>query len=106
MADWVNAVPADKLGPGQHVIVDLDGVDVAVFNVDGEYRAFEDLCTHETLPLSDGPVEDGVITCPHHGAKFCLRSGEALCAPAYEPLTHLPTRVVDGIIQVRDDRWD
>ena len=47
-----------------------------------------------------------VITCPLHGAEFCLRTGEVLTPPAYEPLTTFPVRVHDGAVQVRDPRWD
>ena len=46
------------------------------------------------------------IVCPRHGARFCIRTGAALTAPAYEPTDTFPVRVENGEIQVRDDRWD
>ena len=46
------------------------------------------------------------ITCPRHAARFNLRTGEALSPPFYEPVPTLPARVHEGVVQVRDDRWD
>jgi 3-phenylpropionate/trans-cinnamate dioxygenase ferredoxin subunit len=46
------------------------------------------------------------VICPRHGARFCVRTGAALTAPAYEPIECFPVRVEQGIIQVRDHRWD
>jgi len=43
---------------------------------------------------------------PRHGARFDLRTGAVTAPPAYEPVAVFPVRVVDGMVQVRDDRWD
>jgi 3-phenylpropionate/trans-cinnamate dioxygenase ferredoxin subunit len=51
-------------------------------------------------------VQGCIITCPRHGATFDIRTGDALSAPAYEPTAKFPVRVDDGMVQVRDDRWD
>jgi len=82
--------------------VEVAGVAVALFNVGGELLAVEDVCTHDGAPLADGDVEGEVITCPRHGARFSLRSGEVLAPPAYEPLPCYEVRVVDGWIEVRE----
>lgn len=105
MSDWVDAGTADKLVPGSHVVVDVDGVEVAVFNIDGEYFAIEDICTHDGGELACGDLEGDVIVCPRHGAKFSLRTGEVLAPPAYEPVATIAVRVEDGVVQVRDSRW-
>jgi 3-phenylpropionate/trans-cinnamate dioxygenase ferredoxin subunit len=81
-------------------------VDVLVLNLGGEYYALEDMCSHDHFPLSEGVIEGEVITCTLHGAKFCARTGEVLCAPAYEPVHTFPVRVENNILQIRDDRWD
>jgi len=75
-------------------------VPVVVFNVDGEFFAVEDLCTHDDALLSEGLIDDEGIICPRHGAKFCLRTGEALTPPAYEPVDCYPVRISDGVVQV------
>ena len=42
------------------------------------------------------------MICPRHGARFCLRTGRALTPPAYEPVKHYATRVVDGVVELED----
>ena len=106
MSEWVTAARADELAPGAWRSVDVDGTQVVVFNLDGEYFAIEDVCTHDGGQLTGGTIEGAEIVCPRHGARFSIRTGEALTAPAYEPTAKFPVRVENGEIQVRDDRWD
>lgn len=106
MSDWVDVAPTQELGPNEHVVVDVDDVPIAVFNIGGQYYAVEDLCSHEAYPIAEGELDGDTIACPAHGAKFCLRNGEALSAPAYEPIATFPVRIESGMVQVRDDRWD
>ena len=106
MSDWVTVAGVGELLPGRHRVVDVDGAAVVVFNLDGEYFAIEDVCTHDGGQLTGGTVDGDEIVCPRHGARFSIRSGEALTAPAYEPVAKFPVRVLNGVVQVRDDRWD
>jgi len=106
MSDWVTVAPAEALFPGEFRTVDADGTRIVVFNLEGEYYAIEDVCTHDGGQLTGGHVEGAEIVCPRHGARFCIRTGEALTAPAYEPTAKFPVRVEAGEVQVRDDRWD
>jgi 3-phenylpropionate/trans-cinnamate dioxygenase ferredoxin subunit len=106
MSDWVNVAEEEELPPGAFKCVDIDDVLVAVFNLDGEYHAIENVCSHEYAELTDGELEGNEIICPLHGARFDIRTGEALTPPAYEPVAKLPVRVDGGVVQVRDDRWD
>ncbi|HYA20817.1 MAG TPA: non-heme iron oxygenase ferredoxin subunit [Burkholderiales bacterium] len=106
MADWVAVARVEELPPGQWRVVDLDGTRVAVFNLQGKYCAIEDVCTHDGGILTGGTVEGEQIICPRHGARFSIKTGEALTAPAYEPTASFPVRVYSGEIQVKDDRWD
>jgi 3-phenylpropionate/trans-cinnamate dioxygenase ferredoxin subunit len=96
---------AEDLQPGTHRVVDVDGAQVAVFNLDGQYYAIEDVCTHDGGILTGGPIEGDQIVCPRHGARFCIRTGEALAPPAFEPTAVFPVRLDNGEIQVRDERW-
>ena len=106
MTDWTDVAPAAELPPGESRVVEIDDTVIAVFNVEGEYFAVENLCTHDYAELTDGEVYGDVITCPLHGAEFCLRTGEALSPPAYEPVATFPVRVHEGTVQVRDPRFD
>lgn len=106
MSDWVTVARTEELPPGQFRTVDVDGTQIVVFNLGGEYYAIEDVCTHDGGQLTGGSVEGEEIVCPRHGARFCIRTGEALSAPAYEPTAKFPVTVEDGNVRVRDDRWD
>jgi 3-phenylpropionate/trans-cinnamate dioxygenase ferredoxin subunit len=106
VSDWVAVARAEELAPGTWRVADVDGTQVVVFNLDGEFYAIEDVCTHDGGQLTGGHVEGAEIVCPRHGARFCIRTGEALSAPAYEPTAKFPVRVENGEVQVRDDRWE
>ena len=106
MSDWVSVARADELAPGQWKSVDVDGAQVAVFNLNGRYYAIEDVCTHDGGQLTGGSIEGAEIICPRHGARFCIKTGAALTAPAYEATATFPVRIENGMVEVRDDRWD
>ena len=106
MSDWITVARVDELVPGTRRLVDVDGAQIVVFNLDGKYYAIEDVCTHDGGQLTGGEVEGDQIVCPRHGARFCIRTGAALTAPAYEPTATFPVRIENGEIQVRDNRWD
>jgi 3-phenylpropionate/trans-cinnamate dioxygenase ferredoxin subunit len=99
MAEFVKVAARGEIPPGGKKVVDLDGCAIAVFNVGGTFYALDDVCTHDGGPLADGPFAGTEVTCPRHGARFDVRTGKALCFPAFEPVaTHR--------VEVRgDDLW-
>ncbi|MCX8048622.1 MAG: non-heme iron oxygenase ferredoxin subunit [Methylohalobius sp.] len=104
MSDWVVVCKEEALPPGRHRVVEINGTEVAIINVDGRYYAIEDRCTHDGAEIASGHIEGEAIVCPRHGARFCLKTGRALTPPAYEDLHVFPVRVENGTIQVQDDR--
>lgn len=106
MSDWVNVAPAVELPPGSSRVVNVENAQIAVFNLEGRYYAIEDVCTHDGGELASGTREGDVIVCPRHGARFSIKTGAVLAPPAYEPVATFPVRVENGMVQVRDDRWD
>lgn len=74
---------------------------VAVYRVEGNFYATQDLCTHEHAYLSDGVLIDCVVECPFHQGRFDVRTGAALGAPVIVPLKTYPVKLVDGRIYVR-----
>lgn len=112
MNNWIDVAAVEDLLPGQGRRVETDDITIAVYNIDGEYYAVEDFCSHDEVSMLECGLEpeeilDGdQIICPRHGARFCLRTGEALTPPAYEPVATFPTRVEAGRVQVRDNRED
>ena len=107
MSDWITVAREGEIAPGEWRVVDVDGTQVLVFNLEGEHYALEDLCTHDGGVLSvGGKLEGDQIVCARHGAHFCIRTGAAMSAPAYEPTQTFPVKVEDGYVKVRDVRWD
>lgn len=90
----------DEIPDGEAKIISAETLgtsdNVAVFHSDGAYYALDDTCTHEDASLGDGWIEGDQVECPIHAAKFCLRTGVALCLPA-----SIPARTHD--VEVRDD---
>ena len=106
MDHWIDVAVAAEFPPGTFRTVDAGGIPIAVFNVDADYYAIEDRCSHEAETLSYGSLDGLVITCPRHLAQFSLVSGAVLAPPACEPVATFPVRVRDGVVQVRDYRFD
>jgi 3-phenylpropionate/trans-cinnamate dioxygenase ferredoxin subunit len=103
MAEWVKVAEVSELEPGAKKQIDLDGVEVALFNVDGEYYAIEDVCTHDGAPLAHGRFRGEEVTCPRHGARFNVKTGAALCMPAFEPVETYPVKVEENGIFIEVD---
>ena len=100
---WTSVARADSIAPGDYAQADIDGVIVAVFNIDGAFYAVEDQCTHDGGGLAGGMVENCEVICPRHGARFSLKTGAALAPPAYEAIRTYETRIHDGVVEVRSE---
>ena len=100
MSEWVDVISEAALAVGEHVRLDLDGIDVAVFRLADGFYAIEDVCTHDGTEIASGELDDDEIVCPRHGARFCLKTGAVKCAPAYEDISSYAVRVVDGRVQI------
>jgi nitrite reductase/ring-hydroxylating ferredoxin subunit len=67
--------------PGQMFYVVVDGLPIALANVEGTIYAFGDACRHQGGPLSSGVLRDDIVTCPWHGWAYSVRTGKALIPP-------------------------
>lgn len=100
MSDWKDIGQESAIALGEHLLVDVDGVDVAVFRLADGFYAIEDVCTHDGTEIASGELDGDEIVCPRHGARFCLKTGAVKCAPAYEDISTYAVRVIDGRLQV------
>jgi 3-phenylpropionate/trans-cinnamate dioxygenase ferredoxin subunit len=98
----VEVARVEDIPPGHAARIVVDGVPVAIFNVDGEFYALDDTCSHAEASLSEGEldVDSCTIECPLHGSCFDLRTGEPLSLPAVIPVGVHDVVVEDGIIKV------
>lgn len=103
MTDWIDAGREGSLAPGEHLLIEADGVEVALFNVDGNYLAIQDMCSHDGTEIASGQLQGCEIVCPRHGARFCLKTGKVLSPPAYEDIAAYPVRIRDGRIEICTD---
>ncbi len=106
MSDWEEVAKVGEIEPGTCKAVDVDGTQVAVFNLDDQYYAIEDVCTHDGSEISCGIILGEEIICSRHGARFCIKTGKVTAPPAYEDIETFPVKVENGVILARDDRWD
>lgn len=100
---WLPVAPVSAIAPGDYAQVEVGSSLIAVFNIDGDFYAIDDVCTHDGGELAGGALDGNVVICPRHGARFCLRTGAALTPPAYEPVRTYRTRIEDGMVQVCAD---
>ena len=98
--DWIDIGGSESVEETAPLSTEVDGVPIVVVRCGAELYAVEDRCTHDGEPLGGAEVEACQIICPRHGAHFCLRTGEALTPPAYEPLRTYKVREEAGRILV------
>ena len=97
---WTDVGRADALSEMAPLAVEVAGEHLVVVRCGDVLYAVEDRCTHDGESLGEAQVENCQIICPRHGAHFCLRTGDALTPPAYEPLRTYRAREQDGRILV------
>ncbi len=100
MSEHLPVARLDQLIPGQGLAVEAGRTSVALFLVDGEVHALDDMCPHSGGPLSEGQVEDGCVMCPWHGARFELASGRSVGEFLCRDVRRHEVRVVDGAVEV------
>ena len=80
--NWIKIATTDQVAEDESMAVEVNGHQLALHHTDGEFFVSDNICTHQYALLSDGFIEDGCVECPLHHAKFDLRTGKAMCAPA------------------------
>ena len=86
-AGWVRVAAKGDLAEGKVLGVRIGDKEIAVYHLPGgDFRATDNVCTHEYALLSEGWIENGCIECPLHAAQFDIKTGKALSAPAEEDL--------------------
>ena len=99
------AARTSDIRPGKVIVVQVEGEEIAICNVDGEFFAIADVCTHDGGSLDQGELEGDVIECPRHGARFNVRTGEVVQMPAVVPLDTYEVQVQGDDILVAVESW-
>ena len=86
MENYKRIASVNDLNDGEAKKIEIDDKAIALFRIDGEYFATDDTCTHEKASLSEGEIDNETVTCPHHGARFNIKTGQAMTLPAMFPV--------------------
>lgn len=81
---------------GSAILVEVDDLELAVYNVDGEFYVTDDRCTHGPGSLSEGYLDGCVIECDFHNGAFDIRTGEVVAPPCMVPLKTYEVVVENG----------
>ncbi len=81
MPNFIKVASISDLKPGENKAVNVNGTEVALFNVDGEFFATTNTCPHRGGPLGEGFLEADVVTCPWHGWRFNVKTGVSPVVP-------------------------
>lgn len=95
-ADWTDAAAEEDVLADDVVGLLVAGHDIALYKVDGEVFATDNLCTHGPGRLCDGFLLGHEIECPMHQGRFDIRDGLGTCEPATEALRRYPVRLANG----------
>lgn len=101
MSEFVKVAKAADVPAGQVKIYQVNGRQIALCHVDGEFYAIDDVCTHDAGPLGEGELDGYEIECPRHGARFDVKTGRALTLPAVMPVRAYPVRVEGDDVEVQ-----
>lgn len=94
--NWTDAAARDEVPEGDVIGVAVAGRDIALYEVEGEVFATDNLCTHGHARLCDGFLEGHEIECPLHQGKFDVRNGRPTCAPVTEAVRSYPVKIEGG----------
>ena len=96
---WMFALKLGELSEGASISKDFGSQSVLLSRFGDRITCFANACAHMGLPLDGGEFSDGFITCPHHGFKYSLESGECLTAPEVQLRPH-SVRVVGDRVEI------
>ncbi len=102
MSQLLEVCPISELPSGSARVVEYAGIEIGVFNCDGEIYAIEDRCSHDDGPLAEGEIDTAACTvaCPRHGAIFDLKTGRPKTLPAYESVDTFAVLVDNDLIKL------
>jgi nitrite reductase/ring-hydroxylating ferredoxin subunit len=99
MSDFVTVARTEDIPPGTGRTIDVNGVWIALFNVNGSFFAVDNTCPHAGGPIGEGKLAGDIVTCPWHGWQFNVRTGERDGNPNFT-VGCFAVRVQDGHVQI------
>ncbi len=100
MGDLYDVAAVGDIAPGEAMLVEAGGKEIALFNFEGDYYALDNDCTHVGGPLCEGEIIGDRVVCPWHGSEFSIRTGEVLTPPADEDVRSYAVSIEDDRILI------
>lgn len=98
---FIKVASASDLKPGENKVIFVEGEEIALFNVGGEFFAISNSCPHKGGPLGEGSLEGDVVTCPWHGWRFNVKTGISPVMPAAKvPCYHVKVEGNEVLVSV------
>jgi naphthalene 1,2-dioxygenase system ferredoxin subunit len=101
--NWIDALARDDVPEGDVIGIKVAGKDIALYEVEGEVYATDNLCTHGAARMSDGFLEGREIECPLHQGRFDVCTGKAMCAPLTENIRTYPVKIENLRVMLKLD---
>ena len=100
MRKFVPVMKKEDLPPDSIRRVAIKDHELVVLRVKDDIFVLDDCCSHEDYPLSNGFIDDGLLCCSMHGAKFDPKTGEPQSLPAYERVRTYAVRLRNNIVEI------
>jgi len=100
MPEFTKVATTDEIPAGQAKLVEVNGNEMAIFNIDGSFHAIDNTCTYVDGPLYEGEISGAQVTCPWHGAIFDVTTGQVLGLPAPESVADYNLRIEGSDIEI------
>ncbi len=100
MRDFVAVAKVSDLEEDKVKVVRLGDAPIGLTKIEGEFFAFADVCTHDDGPVAEGELDEYIIECPRHGAKFDIRTGKVKQLPAVTPIPVYAVKVEGDTVWV------
>ncbi|HTN42991.1 MAG TPA: nitrite reductase small subunit NirD [Nitrospiria bacterium] len=99
MSDFVTVADAKDIGPGEGRVVEVQGNEVALFNLNGTFYAIDNMCVHQGGPLGEGMLEGESVICPWHSWRYNVKTGVCSTNPSMKVKTY-SVKIEDGQVRV------
>jgi 3-phenylpropionate/trans-cinnamate dioxygenase ferredoxin subunit len=98
---FIEVASVVQIKNGELKVFDVNGESIILINLNGQFYAYKNQCSHMELELTDAEIEGEILTCPWHGAQFDIKTGEVVRLPASEPLEKYEIKVEGGKILIK-----
>jgi len=98
--EFIPVGSVEEIKEGERLFLEIDEKLIVILNINGQFYAIADVCSHDDGPVGEGTLEGFEIICPRHGARFDIRTGKVLALPAFVDIPAYPVRLMGDQIEI------